>query len=225
MSIYSVFMPVLSVVDVYAKLILTSWPAVALIFGLLILFRHRNAIDILFRRIIKIGKDGIGLASPLEEQKEVEKTVSVFKRELEKLQRDRVEAEKDARAIQNQQAQIAALLNQISQLQGALVQEGKQRLYERIYGSIFGGQLYLLIRLEALGKIPYAEAFDIYNLLLPKYPDLKSTDAHRYATFLIDVGFVEAGFENNTDILIIKEEGRNFLKYLREQKLTFEKPF
>jgi len=51
----------LTVIDVYLKLILTSWPAVLLILSLFIILRHRGAIDNRIKNIKSLGPGGVDM--------------------------------------------------------------------------------------------------------------------------------------------------------------------
>lgn len=67
---------ILIILGTYFKLILTSWPAIVLILFILVLFRHRGAVDGLIRRIIKITREGLYFEGPSGSEPVVPPTVS-----------------------------------------------------------------------------------------------------------------------------------------------------
>jgi len=64
----------LFIVDIYLKIILTSWPAAILLLGIFLFFRHRKSIDNLIKHITKLSPLGFETDQGVNEQEKSSKT-------------------------------------------------------------------------------------------------------------------------------------------------------
>ena len=133
----SIFSSAFSVIDGYLRLILTSWPAIILILGLLLLIFHSGAVDNAIRRLIKAG--------PVELEPQ--------KQDAEELRSGVAEVAPATAAVPATttpatRTRAASNATQLQQENETLRQEleirTKSFLFEKTYRLIFGGQLRML---------------------------------------------------------------------------------
>lgn len=204
------------VVDTYIRIIFISWPAVVLILGVLILFKHKEALDNLLNRIIK-GPGGTEFSPPEQSQLSPEKLQNEVK-EKEEINRE-AESKPD-------ESKVSVLQAENTKLREDLVKESKKRLFERIYTLIFGSQIKILLEMiKKDGTIFVTDAFKFFREGIGGNPELKDYDFVKYLYFLKNVGLIQSvDLLENSSTITITENGKEFLTYLALEKLDMNKP-
>lgn len=205
-----------SIIDSYLRLIFVSWPAVVLILGCFTLFRHREALDSLVGRVtefygVKLYTPNQSSITPLE----------IAKGQIEEEQDIGVDSE-----ISDPASKIEILEKENVKLKENFVEENKKRLFERIYGLIYGSQINILSKLSASnGSMSVVDISQIYIDVFLKNTTLKEYSFNDYLSWLRNanlINFVDPLAETKT--ISITEEGKQFLAYIVSEKLDLNKP-
>lgn len=208
----------LDVIDGYFTLFFSSWPAVVFLLGILLLFTQKEAVAQFIRSIDKLGPSGLSTHSPTAVQIENKEELGNLE---EQTRAENVPALADAQNVE--QNELENLRAEVDTLKKQKIEETKKRLFERVYGSIFGSQLHLLIALSVRDRMPYSEALQYYNNVIKTNPTLSSYPADSYFNFLITPQLIKRDFIDNTDYVVINEMGKEFLEYVKSENLTFNR--
>ncbi len=128
----------------------------------------------------------------------------------------------------NSEASTESLRTSIAQLQGALLQQGKKTLFERIYSNIFGSQLSLLSLLNATpAGMRIVNATQFYMNAAVQYPTIRNYPFADYLNYLKNAGLVAlppVEEWQTTGMATITPLGREFLTYIMSEGLPLTKP-
>lgn len=211
----------LEVSDVYAKLLITSWPAVILIISLFILVKYKETLNyLLTKRNIDIKGFKITGAKLEEQQKlgarEIEEKATGGTGMPMTPPADSLDKDKTIEELKKNNESLKALAKKTI----------REKTFERIYNIIFGSQIKILLEMTKKdGTLLVSGAFKFYIEGIGGNPELKDYDFIKYLDFLKNVGLIEfTGLIENADTISITEQGKEFLAYLAIEKLNMNKP-
>jgi len=214
---------VLHVLDKYLSILLTSWPSVVLLLGLLTLLTQRGAIDALIRSIETISTKGVSTreSAAVTQQKEQVEEVKNLKEKKEALTVEPVVAD----TVQITEDEVERLREEKASLENKLKEEVRSRFFERTYNAIFGSQLNILVSLITREKMTYTEAAEFYNQVAKNYPAISTYSVDSYFNFLFSSGLIRREIVENTDLVFITELGKEFVNFIKSQNLSFSRVF
>lgn len=205
------------------KTLISSWPLVALILGVVALFLFRKALTLFLVRADEVGVAGVKVTARTQEQRQINAAPQISKAEelakpfqspllleveenirknLDVFSKDRIEREK-------------ALIKVLATNQIAVD-------FERTYRLIFGSQLAVL---HALGSS--SSVLEDPEMLRPYYEQAKSKYSDFYGSYGFEnwLGFLKGSFliTEQQDKVGITVRGKEFLKYLIDQGYSIKK--
>ena len=196
---------------------IVNWPIAATVLGGIAIFAFRPALSRLIDRLKSASKEGIQFDRPQDGASSV---VSLKFVELMSLPLFPSAAIRE-KSIQEelQTLQISDPTQQAKVLTRSLAVTRLTLEFANISGLIFGSQLTLLDRLSALHQgIAVHEAAEIFRLAQSEYAELHGhRTAEEWLRYLVARQLV---IESESSIAIT-QYGRDFLKYLIDESLTF----
>jgi hypothetical protein len=162
-----------------------GWPHIALIFGLIFMFKFQKQIREFIGRIKSVGKGGVTTESSPEIQKEdqrqkaVEELMnigdSIVIRELEQL----IKADLKKRGLESEGDSINILSRHLAATQLVLD-------FEQIHSLIFGSQIYLLKKLNEVAGQGKSKEFinNYFSQVKDMFNELREWTVEQYLDFL-----------------------------------------
>jgi len=171
--------------DIASILSNIGWPHITLVFGLIFIWVFKTPISTFLSKVDSVSKDGISTKSSPEAQNENQ----------EKNGAEELLAIDDSEVIKEIEASIVSSLHEKKLETGSDTDKVLIRHlavtqlileYERVHGSIFGSQIFLLKRLnEVAGQGKNRGYIEEYYLSVQQYHDeLKDWDVNEYLHFL-----------------------------------------
>ena len=196
-----------------------NWPAVGLILGLLVILIFQNQFKRLIDRTSKVGKDGASFDRPQEDPKLSAESIA-----FRDLMKHPVSATVLVRekAIQTEVGQLKITDQQAIELLLRGVAMARIEIdFNRISSNIFGSQLGLLVQISGSSQgIQRLKADAIFADAQKQNPEVhggQSTD--EWLHYLLSTNLVT--FQN--DRLDITQYGKDFLKHLIDNRLTYSR--
>ena len=170
------------IVNILSKV---GWPHITLVFGLVFIWVFKTPISTFLSKVDSVGKDGISTKASPEAQNENQ----------EKNGAEELLAIDDSEVIKEIEASIISDLHEKNLETGSDTDKVLTRHlavaqllleYERIHGSIFGSQIFLLKRLnEVAGQGKHRGYIEEYYLSVQEHhDDLKDWEVGEYLYFL-----------------------------------------
>lgn len=185
---------VLKIADRYLSLILSSWPAVILILAIILLIRHKEAIDFFLRRINKVASlelsDGDIQKQPLPKIEGPEKDENNLDKVKEELEKEKL-------------------------------YRNFERIYSLIYGSQI--DILQKLNIAYPGNLFISEIYNSYSSAVSIYQALKDYGFENYLSFLKSSELVNFNSPKLEEKINLTDKGKKFLSYLISEGLNLKK--
>lgn len=218
----------LSVLDQYMKLVLNSWPIVGLTLGLSLVITQHDSIDEFIRkRMTKAGPAGVegSVLNPQVSQAALNEADSLgpSSNTTETDTQDGVRV-RDVAVTENEN--FPTVNNPIDRESMDQIQElSKELELERIYNTIFGTQISVLVWLRNnVSGLWYAALANVYEQWREKDETLKNYSLDNYIAFLVANKLIRPIEEPGGRKFYISDYGLDFLNFIERRGYSNYKP-
>ena len=186
---------VFSTLDTYLKLILSSWPAVVLILGIIVLHRHKDSLDDFFKNIKSLGPKGLETHSPGGVQEEGEDEVQKLRKTID---------EKEGAL------KIEAKNRWFERVYGFLY-GGQLTILKRLtQRSMIPYSEATEIYNEVVKRYPQLASYNVHEYI---------------AFLKEKAGLIDYHHIDNTDFLTLTSLGKEFMEFVQSENLSLVKTF